>query len=273
MGKIFSNTATWLAKQLIIWYTQFLPEMHRERYRKEFLADIDEIPDKMTKLDFALRIVSTYIRQRAALNARISILAGAHGLFNATIAPQFPQSRKVWMIVTIYTILGFGIFLYTSFFGVTLPTWFTLAIFFVPLGISFLGSIVGCASGIYYRMRGYTVEHGRNSILLGYNISRFGFGLYASMVVTTILLTQLFELINKDGNRISLILTGAFLMMMPIALFGNAVSRQLLDWKVAKKLNGLWLLIFNLVELGLMVSTVMASLFALASLIMTVLIS
>lgn len=270
---IISAAAPWLAKHLIIWYAQFLPEVHRERYREEFLADIDEIPDKITKLDFALRIVSTYIRQRAALNARFSLLAGAQGLFNATIAPQFPQTRKAWGVIAAYTILGFGVFLITPLFGTTVPTQFILIVFFIPLGISFLGSGVACASGIYARMRGYTVDHGKSSILLGYNISRLGFGLYTVLLVTAILLVQVFELINQDPSRTSLVLTGAFIVMMPFALFGNSVSRHLLHWKATKKLKGLGLLIFNLIELGLMVATVMISVYAFASLIISVVIS
>ncbi len=270
---IISNSSPWLAKHLITWYVQLLPETHRERYRDEFLTDIDEIPNKITKLVFALRIISTYLNQRAALNARISVLTGAQGIFNAIIAPQFPQTLQAWGVVTAYTILGLGVFLITLFFGMTLSTRLILMIFFVPLGISFLGSGVACASGIYARMCGYTVEFGKRFILLGYNISRLGFGLYTSLLVTTILLIQVFELINQDSRQTSLILTGAFFVMMPIALFGNAVSRHLLNWKAATKLKGLGSIIFNLFELGLMVTTFMISIYAFASLVMTVLIS
>jgi hypothetical protein len=266
-----SELAPWLANQLIIWYSKYLPEEDRERYRDEFLADLEALPGKISKLILALAIISSYFAQRAALYAPVKVWALLQGVFDSTIAPQFPQSRSGWWCVGGYTFFGLATMV-TPIYSqvkVSVPTY--VFIFFLPILLSTFGAAFASGVGVVFQMSGIKVESRKKWLSISYSISRLGFGTFAILLGVLYFVLRAVELLNPESGLLSpLIIVGA-VSIIPMALFGNIVSKTLLKDSSKKFPDDKKETFYRYFELGLMTGTLTISIWSIAMFFLSIL--
>jgi hypothetical protein len=260
-----------IAKHLIKWSTRRLPLSERDSRCHEYLAVVEGTEGELAKLLVALDFVFGMWAIRDELTHPAPLSTRIVRLFNTHIVQQFPQSRTAWISIAAYAFFGIGLTVATPLLGIPISSNFALIFFLLPLGISLFGCSVVCASGMYQRIHGYDIGHGKEAILFGYNISRFGFGLHCAFIGTIVVILSLLEPISQGSTWAAFMFTALFVALLPISLFGNIIGKSLLDWKAAKKLKGIGLIVFNLFEFALIAGTFCGSWYAIQRLILVIL--
>jgi hypothetical protein len=90
----FSELSPWLARHLLIWGAARLGALHQsERYREEWLAGLDDVPGKLTKLVKALSIVGYTVPVMHWRVKKTVYLWPARRATDALLAIAFPSMR------------------------------------------------------------------------------------------------------------------------------------------------------------------------------------